>query len=240
MKTYGSRLKCVRPNRANFLTAIFLTTILSAILLTGCAPTEPGDSRSSGGEDVNELGVSVRRGIKPEPDQEAVVFETEFGRIVIELYPNMAPQMVERFKTLVRSGFYDGTKFHRINPTLGIIQGGDPFSKDNDPSNDGTGKSDFPDLPAEFSDIPYERGIVGAARAAPPNSANCQFYITLVRQPAFDEKYTVFGRVIEGVDTAGIISNAQVRPGTEAPADPIYLKRATLQPRSNFPGGNRK
>lgn len=179
--------------------------------------------------DGQEQAVGVKRDVKPEPDQEVVVMETEFGRMVIELYPNIAPKMVERFKTLARSGFYDGTTFHRINPTLGIIQGGDPLSKNKDPMDDGTGKSDFPDVPAEFSDIPYTRGIVGAARSQSPNSANSQFFITLIRQPAFDEKYTIFGRVIEGTDTAGIISNAQVQPGSERPSDPIYIKRATVQ-----------
>ena len=232
-KVKAGKSKCVRGAA---VCLFFVCVITLAFFGTACKP-QSGQNDNAGGGDAGDLGVNVRRGVKPEADAEAVVFETDFGRIVIELYPNIAPQMVERFKTLVRSGFYDGTTFHRINPSLGIIQGGDPFSKDDNPANDGTGKSDFPNVPAEFSDIPYERGIVGAARATPPDSANSQFYITLIRQPAFDERYTVFGRVISGIDTAGIISNAQVRPGSENPADPIYLRKATLQPRSNFPGG---
>ena len=112
----------------------------------------------------------VKKGVKPLPDQEVAVIETaDFGNIVIELYPNVAPQMVERFKKLISEGFYNGTTFHRVNPELGIIQGGDPLSKDNNPENDGTGDSPYPNVPGEMSDIPYERGIVGAARkgAAP-------------------------------------------------------------------------
>ncbi len=91
--------------------------------------------------------------------------------------------MVARFKKLAGAGFYNGTAIHRIDPELGIIQGGDPNSKDNNPLNDGTGSSGEPNLPAEFSDILYERGTVGAARAQTEDSANCQFYITLKRQP---------------------------------------------------------
>lgn len=204
---------------------IVASLVLTAAVMLGFAACDKQ-------AEEDEPAAAVKRNVKPEADQETVVIETDFGRMVIELYPNVAPQMVERFKTLVRSGFYDGTLFHRIDPDLGIIQGGDPLSKDGDPQNDGTGGSDFPNVPAEFSDIPYARGIVGAARSGSPNSANSQFFVTLIRQPAFDEKYTVFGRVIEGVDTAGIISNAQVQAGTERPRDPIYLKRATLQPRT--------
>lgn len=198
-------------------------SFVAVLLFVSCETTQQHNDNTS------EAEASVKRGVKPAADTETVVMETDFGQIVIELYPNIAPKMVERFKTLVRAGFYDGTTFHRINPTLGIIQGGDPLSKDGDPTNDGTGKSDYPDVPAEFSDIQYERGIVGAARSASPDSANSQFFITLIRQPAFDEKYTIFGRVIAGIDTAGVISNAAVQPGTEHPQDAIYLKRAKLK-----------
>jgi cyclophilin family peptidyl-prolyl cis-trans isomerase len=199
-------------------------------------------------------GAEVKREVKPEPDAEAAVIEVEsggvpYGRIVIELYPNIAPKMVERFKTLIREGFYNGTTFHRINPAAGVVQGGDPNSKDDDPSNDGMGGSPYPDLPAEFSDIPFERGTVGAARQGPhpaigdqpavseaeaANTANCQFYITLRRVPQWDAQYTVFGKVIEGMDNAQVIAGAPTRPGSENPAEKIVIKSATLQPRANF------
>ncbi len=185
-------------------------------------------------------GAKVTRGVKPEADAEAAVLEVEsggysYGRIVIELYPNVAPKMVERFKRLVREGFYDGTAFHRINPRAGVVQGGDPNSKDEDPSNDGLGGSPYPDLPAEFSDIPFERGVVGAARAG-IDTANSQFYITLRRVPQWDAQYTVFGRVIEGMGNADTIAGAPTRPAPypESPAEKIVIKRATLVPRSNF------
>ncbi|MGI8565491.1 MAG: peptidylprolyl isomerase, partial [Pyrinomonadaceae bacterium] len=174
------------------------------------------------------------KGVKPEADSEAAVIETNFGDIVIELYPNLAPKMVERFKTLAREGFYNGTTFHRIDSETGVVQGGDPNSKDADPSNDGMGGSSYPDLPAEFTDVLFERGVVGAARSRDINSANAQFYITLKRVPMWDGKYTVFGRVIRGMNDADIISTAPVRVGTENPADPIVIKRVTLQPRAKF------
>jgi cyclophilin family peptidyl-prolyl cis-trans isomerase len=90
-------------------------------------------------------------------------------------------------------------------------------------------------VPAEFSDIPYERGTVGAARTNDINGANCQWFITLKRQPAFDKKYTVFGKVIEGIKNAEVIMMAPTDEGTARPADKVVIKSVTLQPRSNFP-----
>ncbi len=171
---------------------------------------------------------------KLQPDVEVAVLETDYGNIIIELYPRLAPQMVQRFKKLVREGFYNGTAFHRTSPSLGIIQGGDPNSKDADSSNDGYGKSLYPDVPAEFSSVPYARGIVGAARSNDPNSANCQFFLMLKRQAFFDNKYTVFGRVIEGLNNAYIISISQTKPGTEHPEDPVVVKQMTLQLRKKL------
>jgi peptidyl-prolyl cis-trans isomerase B (cyclophilin B) len=200
------------------------------------------------------LAAKVKKGIKPQADPDVAVIETaDFGTIVIELYSNVAPQMVERFKKLIKEGFYNGTTFHRIDPELGIIQGGDPLSRDNDPENDGTGDSPYANVPGEMSDIPYERGIVGAARkgatpafegqtglteAQARDTANCQFYITHKRQPSFDNKYTVFGKVIQGLGGADAIAGAPVDPGSERPAEKIAIKSITLQPRSKFVSGS--
>lgn len=175
----------------------------------------------------------VKKGIAPVADDEVAVIEMEnaaaFGTITIELYSNIAPKMVERFKELAKEGFYDGTTFHRINQS--VIQGGDPNSKDSDPSNDGIGGSTKPDLPAEFSDIKYDTGIVGAARSQNPNSANSQFFITLKREAGFDNKYTIFGKVVEGMNNVMTISGVEPKQG-ERPIDAVKIKTITIRSKS--------
>lgn len=226
---------------------VALCCIALSLLPAACGEGE----RASKDFDTEEgTNVNLKRGVKPEADAEVAVLETDLGSIVIELYPNIAPKMVERFKTLVREGFYNGTTFHRINPELGVIQGGDPNSRDDNPANDGMGDSPYPDVEGEFSDVPFERGVVGAARQGPHpafgdlpaltdeqarNTANCQFYITLKRVAQWDGQYTVFGRVIEGMNNADIISTAPLKQGTtETPETRIIIRRATLQPRASF------
>ena len=114
---------------------------------------------------------------------------------------------MERFLELAEGGFYYDTLFHRVMPGR-MIQGGDPNSKDNNPYNDGQGNSgSF--LQAEFSREGFARGTVAMARQAhDPNSASCQFFICLERVPQWDGEYTVFGRVVEGIEVAERISNA--------------------------------
>ena len=221
--------------RAVIKASLLTTVALSFVACGGGVQEKVYDEAEAPG------GAQVKRGVRPEADAEAVVLEVEsggvsYGRVVIELYPNVAPKMVERFKRLVGEGFYDGTAFHRINARGGVIQGGDPNSKDEDPANDGTGGSTYEDVPAEFSDIPFDRGVVGAARESGVNTANSQFYITLRRVPMWDAQYTVFGRVIDGMSNADAIAGAPTRPAPHAqnPSEKIVIKRATLQPRANF------
>lgn len=220
-----------------------LVAITLTLALSGC--------RTQNVADEDNESFKVRTGVKPIADAQVAVIETEnYGEIVIELYPNIAPLMVERFKKLVHEGFYDGTTFHRINAESALIQGGDPLSRDNDPENDGTGDSPYPNVPGEFSDVPFDRGTVGAARREASsagegqpgmselqarNSANCQFFITLRREPDYDEDYTVFGRIIAGLGNAEIIMRAPVEPETEMPADKIIIRRITLQDRAKYP-----
>ena len=228
-------------------TALMLLTFLT-LSFSACSDQNPTtksrDSNANAAKDPN-----LKTGVKPQADAQVAVIETaDYGRIVIELYPNVAPKMVERFKKLISEHFYDATAVHRIDPSLGIIQGGDPLTKGNNKAVYGTGSSPYPNVPAEFSDIPYERGTVGAARTNDINGANCQWYITLKKQPAFDKKYTVFGRVIDGIKNAEIIMTAPTEkkdcppggqdPACSRPADKIVIKTVTLQPRSSFPAGS--
>jgi cyclophilin family peptidyl-prolyl cis-trans isomerase len=236
------------PRKRGAFTLWFVMLLLIAVVLTGC-------NQKTAVREFDEAASpaprsDVKRGIKPQPDDQVAVIETaDYGKIVIELYPNIAPQMVARFKRLIQEGFYDGTSFHRINAPSGLIQGGDPLSKDDDPENDGSGDSPYPNVPGEFSDLPYDRGTVGAARkgASPEfggrmavteeqarNTANCQFFIALNRTPQFEEDYTVFGKVIDGITNAEIIMRAPVEEGTERPSEKIVVKSVTLQPRSKY------
>jgi len=180
----------------------------------------------------NSGNAEIKKGIAPIADNEIAVIEMEnaaaFGMIKIELYSNIAPKMVARFKELAHEGVYNGTTFHRINQQ--VIQGGDPLSKDNDPANDGMGKSDKPNVEAEFSDIPYDTAIVGAARGQDNDSANSQFFIMLKREPSFDNRYTIFGKVIEGMGNVRTIAGVNPKQG-ERPLENVVIKTITIQPK---------
>src|SRR5438128_1329178 len=132
-------------------------------------------------------------------DDEVAVLETSYGRIVIEFLPKVAPKHVENFKELARDGFYDGTRFHRIVTDKNrrvAIQGGDPNTINGAPSTWGQGQRGQKKVPAEFSKLKHERGVVSAARLPDdPNSATSQFFILVGSQPSFDSQYSIFGRV---------------------------------------------
>jgi cyclophilin family peptidyl-prolyl cis-trans isomerase len=137
------------------------------------------------------------------------------GTVVIQLRPDAAPAHVERLQTLVRQGFYDGITFHRVIP--------DFMAQSGDPTGTGGGGSPLPDLNAEFNSLPHLRGTVAAARmAASTDTANSQFYIMLAPNPSLDGKYTVFGRVISGMDAVD-----RIAPG-QPPAEPTRIVRASL------------
>lgn len=128
-------------------------------------------------------------------DDKVAVIETKFGNMVIEFFPEDAPKTVDNFIKLAESGFYDGTKFHRIIKDF-AIQGGDPISKDSRRIQEwGTGGANYT-IKAEFNDIKHKRGIISMARMADPDSASSQFFIVQKDSPSLDKKYTVFGRLI--------------------------------------------
>ncbi len=136
--------------------------------------------------------------------QYKVVISTDYGDIHLEFFPEVAPNHVKNFLNLASSGFYDGTTFHRVIPQF-MIQGGDPNTKDDDPSNDGMGGPGYT-IDAEFSDISHERGILSMARASDPDSAGSQFFIMQDDAPHLDGKYSVFGKVTKGLDVVDEIA----------------------------------
>ena len=137
------------------------------------------------------------------------------GSVVIQMRPDVAPRHVERVQTLVRQGFYNGLTFHRVIPGF-MAQGGDP-------KGTGEGGSSLPDLKAEFSALPFLRGTVAAARLGDnPDSSNSQFFIMFVPNASLNGEYSVWGRVISGMDAVDAIA-----PG-EPPAEPTKIIRAYL------------
>ena len=133
--------------------------------------------------------VNLPAGLDP---QNAIVIELKDGNVLIELLPKVAPKHIERIKTLVKQKFYDGIVFHRV------IDGF--MAQTGDPTGTGTGGSKLPNLKAEFSDEPHIRGALSMARAASPDSANSQFFIVTKDSRFLDRQYTVWGRVISGME----------------------------------------
>lgn len=131
--------------------------------------------------------------------------ETNFGKIVFELLPDIAPETVRNFVTLAKRSFYDGTLFHRVIPGF-MIQGGDPNTKKPDKSKWGLGGPGY-NVKAEFNSKSHLRGIVSMARAMDPNSAGSQFFIVTKDSTFLDKQYTVFGKVTDGMDVADKIVN---------------------------------
>ncbi len=157
---------------------------------------------------LTSLSVGAQQALDPE---NTLYMDLEYGRVVIQLRPDLAPQHVARIKELTREGFYDGIIFHRV------IEGF--MAQTGDPTGTGRGGSDKPDLPAEFTDTPFVRGTLGMARTADPNSANSQFFINYVATPHLDGQYTVWGQVVEGMEYVDMLAKG------EPPARPDKIVR---------------
>lgn len=152
---------------------------------------------------------------------------TNHGEIKIGFKPEVAPNHVENFLNLARSGFYDGTRFHRVIPGF-MIQGGDPNSKSSDRSMHGTGGPGH-HVNAEFSDVKHTRGIISAARTSDPNSAGSQFFIMVANSPHLDGQYSAFGEVISGLEVVDKIV-ALPRDGRDNPLEenPAIIERVEV------------
>ena len=149
--------------------------------------------------------------------ENTLYLDLQGGRVVIEMRPDLAPKHVERMKILARLGFFDGTPIHRV------IEGF--MAQMGDPTGTGTGGSNLPDLQAEFNDAKHVRGVVSMARSQSPNSANSQFFIMFGSTPQLDGKYTVWGKVVEGMEHVDQIKRGQGRNGSVRQPDRIVQMR---------------
>ncbi|MDG1847223.1 MAG: peptidylprolyl isomerase [Candidatus Marinimicrobia bacterium] len=193
------------------------TTILLAIILTivGC-----------GTKQKNKDTVM---------DKDIALITTKFGDIKLEFFDDIAPKHVESFKLHAQNGYYDGTTFHRVIPGF-MIQGGDPLTKSEDKSRHGTGGNAAKffgigsedsestwDLPAEFSTTTHTRGILSMARSQNPDSGGSQFFICVADANFLDNQYTVFGKVVSGMEVVDAIVSAP-RDARDNPDDRIEMK----------------
>ena len=154
-----------------------------------------------------------------------MILKLSYGEVEIELYPEKAPNHVKRFKELANSGKYDGVVFHRVIDGFmaqsGDVKFGNSTNSEFNLSLAGTGGSDLPNLKAEFSDIPHTRGVLSAARSADPDSANSQFFICFDSAPHLDRQYSVFGKVIKGMEFVDQIKKGDSRSGAVSDPDKI-------------------
>ncbi|SEO73941.1 peptidylprolyl isomerase [Methylobacterium sp. ap11] len=161
---------------------------------------------------VAALGIAAPASAAP--DQNTVYLDTKDGRVTIQLRPDLAPKHVQQIKTLTKRGFYNGIVFHRV------IDGF--MAQTGDPTGTGTGKSDLPNIPAEFSKVPFKRGTVGMARSQDPNSANSQFFICFGDASFLNNQYTVVGEVTSGMDVVDKIKKgSSAQNGTVQSPDKI-------------------
>ncbi|MFC1614404.1 peptidylprolyl isomerase [Gemmatimonadota bacterium] len=201
---------------------------LLAIALGACSKDENLQAQAPTAK-IRKVPPKTEPKIKElQPDDEVAVISTDFGRIILRFYPEMAPKHVKNYKSLARAKFYDGTTFHRVIPDF-MIQGGDPNSRDANLNNDGAGNGPRT-LRSEFNPTPHTRGSLAMARSSDPHSASCQFFICVADSPWLNGQYTNFGKVVKGMDVADKIvklpRNERDNPGKAATVKSITIERA--------------
>ena len=164
--------------------------------------------------------------IKPvQAKENTMILKLKDGNVIIELFSDVAPNHVKRFKQLTNEKKYDGVVFHRVIDGFMAQTGDVEFGNSNLESYDirrvGTGGSEYPDLKAEFSNIPHERGTISMARSASPDSANSQFFICFKSTPSLDRQYTVFGKVVKGMEFVDLIKRGEGSNGEVSDPDKI-------------------
>ena len=154
-----------------------------------------------------------------------MILKLKDGDVVIELFKDIAPKHVERFMTLAKEKKYDGVVFHRVidgfMAQTGDVQYGNSNIENYDIRRAGTGSSEYPDLKAEFSELPHERGTLSMARSSDPDSANSQFFICFKTSSFLDRQYTIFGKVIKGMEFVDLIKRGEGSNGEVTEPDKI-------------------
>lgn len=167
---------------------------------------------------------------------EVAIIKTSEGDMVVEFWTDAAPKTIENFKKLAKSGFYNGTAFHRIVKDF-MIQGGDPITKDPAKESDyGSGKAGY-SIKAEFNDHSHDRGVISMAREPDPDSASCQFFICLAPVRRLDHQYTTFGKLIKGDDVLGKIGDTPVTKNmmgeNSKPTKRVVISKVDIVPASS-------
>ena len=157
--------------------------------------------------------------------EDTMILKLKDGNVIIELFSDKAPNHVKRFKQLSKEKKYDGVVFHRVidgfMAQTGDVEYGNSNLETYDILRAGTGGSEYPDLKAEFSNIPHERGTLSMARSSDPNSANSQFFICFKASPSLDRQYTVFGKVVQGMEFVDLIKRGEGSNGKVSDPDQI-------------------
>jgi len=242
----------MKPLYVSLAAATIATSL--AVFVAGCSPSGPAspapEEKPAAKEEAaekpvvkenpaetpaakEEAGVAKKESTpaKEEPAgaKELAVIKTGAGEMVVEFWPEVAPNTVANFVKLAKDGFYDGTAFHRIIKGF-MIQGGDPLSKD--PSKEemwGTGSADHY-VNAEFSDRHHVLGVVSMARAQSPDSASCQFFICLDEAAHLDGKYTAFGHLIKGEDVLKQLGDTPVAGPGNRPVERVGIESIKIVP----------
>ena len=194
----------------------YLAALVLAVGLAACSNNAP---ISQANQETQTAGSLTPTGGTADDPANTLIMELKTGKVTIQLRPDLAPKHVERIKTLTSQGFYNGLKFHRVIPGF--------MAQTGDPQGTGAGGSSLPDLPAEFSAVPFERGTLGAARTNNPNSANSQFFITFAHAPHLNGEYTVFGKVVDGMQHVDQIAKGEPPP---KPDTILKMSLATAAP----------
>jgi len=195
-----------------------LAPLACALLAAACGGEAPAPEQTP---------VAPKDLVHEGPHEVAVLALEELGTIRIELLPELAPKSVAHFKKLVEEGLYDGTTFHRVIPGF-MIQGGDPLTKNIDPRDDGRGGTDY-DIADEFSAMPHTRGVLSMANRGRRNSAGSQFFIVHQDTPRLDGTFTVFARVVEGIEVVDAVTELTIdQYGRYGPRDRPYPKDARI------------